>query len=198
MRRGGFAAFAKDQFQSIVRAHASPVLFRLYDCSPVRMAFGRLQQELYPHARYPVLMDDRWESVCWERFLALNPGSTPSALRKGTVELLAQGLICSYIDANDLLSGFRLMCRPTILEAASASVLYSATEAAFPAFGSAGLIQLCEDVPFVLIPEQPDGAAANTRKRPTPNDGLRSTVFTSTDFVQHTRHIVAFSCGRRV
>ena len=136
--------------------------------------------------------------MCLERFLALNPGSTPSALRKGTVELLAQDLICSYIDANDLLSGFRLMCRPNILEAASASVLNSASEAAFPAFGSAGLIQLCEDVPFVLISEPRDFAAANCRKSQIPTRGLCSTVFTSTDFVLHTRHIVAFSCEGRI
>eukprot|EP00974_Lingulodinium_polyedra_P033874 3257730-Lingulodinium_polyedra.AAC.1 len=42
----------------MVKAMVCPVATRFYDCTPVRMAFGKMQPQLFPVARYPLRVND--------------------------------------------------------------------------------------------------------------------------------------------
>lgn len=69
------------------------------------------------------------------------------------------------MDRDNLLYGFRALCRPKILQSANASCLYSATEGELPQFSETGLEDMCRETPYVLISESPDAASANSRKK---------------------------------
>ena len=45
--------------EDIVQNRSSPVIFKFYDCTPVRMGFGKLQALLMPHACYPILLNNK-------------------------------------------------------------------------------------------------------------------------------------------
>eukprot|EP00959_Pyramimonas_sp_CCMP1952_P114994 2404067-Pyramimonas_sp.AAC.1 len=94
---------------------ASPVISKFYDCTPHRFRFGRLQAVLHPHARYPLLVDDRWTTVTLDDYLAAKPDAGP--MRFGILELLAQGITCSYTSpVTDQMHAVRVLCRPRILQ----------------------------------------------------------------------------------
>lgn len=120
--------FARHQLDHIVAERSCPVIAKFYDCTPMRIAFGKLQQQLVPHARFPVKIDQQWKSVTLDVFLSKSPGRQRSTLRYGVMELLAQGVTCHYITKDDMFAGFRLFCRPRILQGATGSCIYSATE----------------------------------------------------------------------
>jgi hypothetical protein len=131
------ADFVEAQLAAIRADGAVPVVAKFYDCTPLRVGFGRLQPVLMPCARYPLkLADDSWRSVSLEEYLKARPDRHKSTLRYGVVELLAQGLTCHHLSSDSLYSGFRVLCKPLILQAASASCIYSATESEVKASGN--------------------------------------------------------------
>ena len=78
----------------------------------------------------------RWESLTLDKYLAKKPRA--GMLRYGTLDLCAQGLSCQYMDEENILQGFEVICRPVVCQAGSASCIYSAVQEAVPAvFGAA-------------------------------------------------------------
>ena len=131
----GQQCWAKAKVQAMLASEACPVINKFYDCTPLRVGFGRLQPVLMPHARYPLKLDNKWRSVSLEEYLKHRPGR--SVLRYGTVELLGQGMTCHYLHPEtEELFGIRVMGRPHILQSANASCLFTATESEVPEFSA--------------------------------------------------------------
>ncbi len=102
--------FLAQKIASIKAQNIVPVISRFYDCTPMRLGFGRLQPQLHPHALYPVkVSDNRWASLPLDEFLKVRPDRTKSALGYGMLELLAQGAICHYSTSQSIFEGFRFL-----------------------------------------------------------------------------------------
>jgi hypothetical protein len=121
--------FVKQRLSEIQLDGRIPVVSKFYDCTPMRLAFGRLQPQLHVHARYPLrLADNKWTSVPLDEFLKARPDRNRSSLRYGVLELLAQGMTCHSLSSSSMFEGFRVFCRPRILQAGTASCIYTATD----------------------------------------------------------------------
>ena len=161
------SAWMNSEMQHLREAHACPVISGYYDASPMRVRFGQLQEDVMPHARYPVKdADGKWVSVGLKEYLR-TMGSKQSVLRWGTVEVLVQSFTCTYLHPTDprLLKSLRYICRPLVLEAGNSSCLMSAHEQECPQLGTAGIRKVCEACPLALFNEQPDNHSANMRKQ---------------------------------
>ena len=159
--------FVKAEIDILKASGATPVIQKFYDATASRMKFGHLQAQLYPHARYPFQdpVTLKWRELTLEEFLQQKPYLNAKVLRAGTLNVLAQGHTCTYMQANGQLAGFRCIARPKILQNATASCLFSATEKAVPEFSREGLQDLCRECEMVFVNEQPDGCSANRRKK---------------------------------
>ena len=151
------------RLQEVISDRGCPVVFKFYDCSPVRMGFGMLQDVLMPYARYPIFLENKWRSVPLQEYMKERPRA--NLLRYGVLELLAQGVLCSWTKPDRTMETFRVLCRPRILQAASASCLMTGTETEVPQFSTVGLTKLCEKVPAAILCESPDAAKSNGRKK---------------------------------
>ena len=142
-----------------------PCIRRLYDATPSRVRFGRLQQVLHPIARCPVLGDDgRWKCVPFSEFVHTHGGSR--FVRHGVVDILASGAVLTYADLDTMaLEGFKVIAKPRILARGNASCCYSAVEAAVKPLDSEGVRKISERCPFSYVVEAPDDAASNKRKK---------------------------------
>ena len=54
------------EMQYLAKSGCVPVMVRWYDPTPRTVRFGRLQQLVMPHARYPILEDNKWRTVSYE------------------------------------------------------------------------------------------------------------------------------------
>ena len=151
------------QMNQIMASKCVPVVNKFYDATPIRCWFGRLSHEVMPHARYPVCEDGRWRLVRYEEYVRLNPSSHMRQI--GTLELLAQGTTCRWMTGAGELHGFRVLCRPKILQTGNASCIYEATESECPELSSSGLEKVCKACPYALVDERPDAHSANHRKK---------------------------------
>ena len=155
--------YIDSRLQEVISHGGCPVILKFYDCTPIRMCFARLQDVLMPHARYPIFLENKWRSVTLQEFMKTKPGA--GLLRFGVLELLAQGVLCSWTKPDGASETFRVLCRPRILQSGSASCLMTGTEIEVPQLSTAGLTRLCEKVPYAILCESPDAASANTRKK---------------------------------
>eukprot|EP00974_Lingulodinium_polyedra_P118343 11166767-Lingulodinium_polyedra.AAC.1 len=95
------------------------------------MRFGRLQDQLHPHARY--VLPDPDNAGAW---LVLSHDEyskrvcDQSRARSGIFELMAQPVTYHYIQHDGVFGGRKVMCKPVVLRSANASCLFSAIEAA--------------------------------------------------------------------
>ena len=105
----------------------------------------------------------RWESLTLDKYLAKKPRA--GTLRYGTLDLCAQGLSCQYMDEENILQGFEVICRPVVCQAGSASCIYSAVQEAVPQLSDENLCELATVCPAVIVEELPDACSANDRKR---------------------------------
>ena len=152
------------RFVQMLRDEAlCPVIHRHYDCTPMRMAFGRMQAELMPVARYALKLLGRWTTLKLEQYLEQRPAA--GVLRYGTLELLAQGGACHAMRPSGEFVGYRPFCKPLILQAGNASCIYNGTESEIPALSVAGIQELSQSCPYTIVNEQPDAAAPNRRKQ---------------------------------
>ena len=142
-----------------------PVFVRFYDCTPIRMRFGRLQEDLAPLARYVIRNGDKWSTVTFREFLRRYPNS--KVLRAGVLELMAHGISCTYVRPSNQpeMASFRSMSKPMILEKGDSSCLYSACEDAEPQMSVSAFQELSRRVPFAILNEVPDAASGNSRKK---------------------------------
>eukprot|EP00973_Karenia_brevis_P082726 11467236-Karenia_brevis.AAC.1 len=54
-----------------------PVILKWYDTTPMTVRFGRLQQQIAPHARYPVLAHNTWKAVSYDEYVRIEHGRRP-------------------------------------------------------------------------------------------------------------------------
>jgi hypothetical protein len=146
--------FVCQQIDDLCKQGVVPVFIRWYDSTPCRVAFGALQQEVYPFARYPHLDGDIWRVLSYNDYRAANPRAR--LFRRGVMDLLAQGAVCRYLkpDSGEL-CGFRRFCSPVFLEKNNASCLISALDSEAPEFSLDGLRAIATCVPLgVLVQNQ--------------------------------------------
>jgi hypothetical protein len=140
-----------------------PFVQRFYDCTPNRMKFGRMQQLLHPHARYAIPDGTKWKVVGLDDYMRLTGRRKPA--RFGILELMGQGITCHFVSPTSLLSGFRVLCPPRILQHGGSSCLYSAVEDACETFSHNGLIDIANRSRYLFYSERPDAASSCKRKR---------------------------------
>ena len=80
-------SYLSAEMERVYEERVSPSVCKFYDASPRRMAFGRLQCQLMPHARYPIFENDKWKSVPPQEYLAKCPSR--ALLNYGTLDVLA-------------------------------------------------------------------------------------------------------------
>ena len=153
--------WAATKKQEIVDGRRSVAVFFFFDASPRRLCFGRLQDALMPHARYPYFENGKWITLKLQEYLAKVPGRT--LLQHGVLDVLASSVECRSVDSEGLVHGMRILCRPQLLENSTASCLFSAVEESAEEFSSNGLRDLASKVPFVIVAQQPDACSSNTR-----------------------------------
>jgi hypothetical protein len=154
--------FVEEEIEQMCASGGCPYITKFYDNTSVRMKFGRLQAQLMPHARYPLMVDDTWKSVTYDEYVKRHPRSV--VMKYGTVEVMAQGLTCVYMSSDSILHGFRPFNCPRVLTKGNASTIYTSTEDENPSFSSRGLAELASRVPYGMVSEIPDACSANKRK----------------------------------
>ena len=160
------ASFITEAIATASRLGHIPFYQRFYDCSPNRMRFGALQDQLYKSARYAVKDPDRqerWKIVNYEGYQKTTKRRGPA--RAGILELMAQSNTCHFVAPDGTYDGVKNFSKPAILECGNASCLYSATEAAHPSFAFKGIKEACSLVPLAFVSERPDSAAVCKRKK---------------------------------
>ncbi len=144
---------------------ASPTICRAYDATPKHAWFGRLQEEIQPHARYPWYGkgEDKWKSLKFSDFMQKCSGKQRH-LTHGTVELLATGTETCWIDKAGLVNNSQTFHSPVILQNSQASCIYSATESADCEYSYENIVELAGALPFLCLAEAPDACVTNKRK----------------------------------
>ena len=104
--------FVASRVDALAKGRKNPVFARFYDCTPNRLRFGRLQEEIQPHARYAHFTDGKYELLGMADFIKKNPKA--GALRYGTVQLLAQSLTCHSACEKGELDAFKVFSGPKV------------------------------------------------------------------------------------
>jgi hypothetical protein len=170
-------SFVSNETQDLIDSGSCPVINRFYDATPIRVAFGQLQQQVYPHARYSLQVDDtKWIPVSYAEYQKNHP-ERPLP-RFGTLELLGQGATCFYADAKLELHGFRIISPPVFLQRGNASTLHRACEDAIPQLSfESGLHRIAAHAKYGIVSELPDACSANNRKKAKAFSMLPSNIF---------------------
>jgi hypothetical protein len=144
------------------KRHKAVCIFRNYDATPVRVAFGTFGEQVAPHARYFALVDGQWKTFNMERYQALTRITT---MTRGTLELFAQQWKVSWLSADHLCTTFEAICKPTFLQNGKASTIMSAIDSAFPDLDLAGIRRLSKEADLVFVLDLPDSCPATVRQR---------------------------------
>ena len=175
------------QLRSEVSQHKSSVINRSYDATPMFLKFGRVP-DLHLDARYlqKVIEDGRvrWITISYEQWCTDNP-----KLRTPHMGVLEIGLtkinVCfGGFDARQPISmrsfsGRKqdFVCPPCAMKRTTASCIYSAVDAASPAFNLQSLTKWCEETGGVaILNDCPDNVAANGRCKKAIAKGLPGAV----------------------
>ena len=151
----------------------SPVLCRLFDASPFKCRYGRLQNRVMKYARYPILREDKtWTTATYDAMVAAYPRK--ALPRSGILELLAQGFTCHYSMPNGEMRGFRSFIRPLLMQNGSGSVIYRAVERGVPQFNLEGLRTVKRHCPYLCVLKVPDACSANARANEQFSEDLNS------------------------
>lgn len=150
-------------YDKLKTSGVSPCIYKAYDATPRRMRFGKLQQEMAPNARYAWWNKDtkKWEIMRLCDYMARS-GRAQAMLRSGILDLMAATTECNWVNKDGTLDGFVEFDMPRILEDASASCIYAATESG--RFSYDGCLQLAEATLFLAVSETPDACSGNRRK----------------------------------
>ena len=176
----------------------SPSVLWWYDASPRQFAFGRLQEELMPLARYPYFDGDRWQSLTLNDYLAKVPSR--KVLCKGVLDILASSVECRYFNEDDTLDGFKVLVRPQVLGEADASCLHTALSNSVPELSHTGIPELCKQCPCVFVNDQPDACAVNGRHQMETEErlaGIRNAFYNKGRCASHQCHRVVAAVEKR-
>ena len=77
--------------------------------------------------------------------------------------MLGVGAALHYMQPDKTLGGLKVLRRPVVLEAASASCIYGGCNLAYGGLGIQQIIELADHVPFAVLNQQPDDGAPNRR-----------------------------------
>ena len=151
----------------------SPVLCRLFDASPFKCRYGRLQNRVMKYARYPILREDKtWTTATYGAMVAAYPRK--ALPRSGILELLAQGFTCHYSMPNGEMRGFRSFVRPLLMQNGSGSVICRAVERGVPQCNLEGLRTVKRHCPYLCVLKVPDACSANARANEQFSEDLNS------------------------
>ena len=106
----------------------------------------------------------KWTTVNYSKFIMLDP-KCKSRLRGGILNVLASNKSVLRMTLGGLLNGFKVFCKPKIVQNTTASTTFTATENPDEALSVEGLKSWSSCVPFIVKVESPDGCSANDRKR---------------------------------
>ena len=150
----------------IAVAQRCPFINRFYDCTPVRLTFGRLQSTLMPLARYHWWDKDlqQWESLTMDQYRQ-RTCKPQMLLRSGTVDIMATGADVTWVTPTLESRRISSLCAPQVVQRSNASTLHTALESAIPALDHSSIKQLAERCPWVVLNEQPDACSANGRRQ---------------------------------
>ena len=146
---------------------------RHYDCTPLFVRFGVLQDLLETHARYVIRTTDdrgfeRWEVVTHEAYRKQYPRA---ATTKGVVELLGQSARLDWTSRATAENPVRLHSRrhihvpPMFLQAGNANCFVDALSRASPLLSLGGITQMRQRVAWVWLNEVLDGASSCKRQQ---------------------------------
>lgn len=174
----GAACIEQDEWVSqmidkIVANGESPVFIKYYDATPRLVSFGRMQAALFPHARYSWFDGQEWHSLKYENYIKQVPRQAQAILQRGTLDILASSLECTWVSKNKLHDSFRVCCPPQVMQNATASCIFSATEDSVPQCSSPAIQVLSRKVPWIIVGEQPDACASNLRKQCETSESFR-------------------------
>eukprot|EP00973_Karenia_brevis_P089511 12398106-Karenia_brevis.AAC.1 len=125
-----------------------PVVLRWYDATPFQVRFGQLQEQVMPHARYPVidLQTKRWKTVPYSEYVRDHRGRGLPTV--GVVDILVLGSKLLFMQENGELRGWRHFARPCALQHGGASCIYRGVEQGTPSFSAERLAELSQHIPF--------------------------------------------------
>jgi len=155
-------------FDEVVSSDSSGslVVTRHYDPTPWKVSFGRLQEALYPHARYLIKENNRFRLVPLDRFRQTCPRAR---LSFGVLEVMAQRASVHWAtrlsDDVPLVHNHEIICPPVVLQRANASCIHSAVEQAVAELSIPGIKQYLEKKRFCLLHDCPDNASAMKRRQ---------------------------------
>eukprot|EP00959_Pyramimonas_sp_CCMP1952_P191664 4007826-Pyramimonas_sp.AAC.1 len=111
----GQKLWAAERMAALVDRSSVPSIQISYDSTPMRVLFGALQDQLMPVARYAVQTEEggRWTTVSYDEFIRKYGGSR--MVRFGIVEVLGAKAAFTVMSDDDVLRGFDILCRPSIL-----------------------------------------------------------------------------------
>jgi hypothetical protein len=146
----------------MVKAERLPfVVTKHYDFTPARLAFGSMQDELMPWARYFKHNGRKWVVVPFEEMHAKYKGH----LRYGTLELFAQCNTLSFPWGHSGILNRQIILPPLIGQRANASCTFRAIEDSCPELSVASLLVLARLLPWIIYVDGPDNASANALKK---------------------------------
>lgn len=137
---------------------------RHFDATPLKLAFGGLDEEIRQGAKY--LVDNparpgKQMLVSWAEYKQRFPRSCPS---HGTVEIMAHNASL-HTQRGICVDSRAVHLAPNALAGVDASTTYSSVEAACEALSLPGLAAIAQRLRLITISEVPDNSTANIRKR---------------------------------
>lgn len=165
------------------------ILTRHYDATPMRLNFGRLQEDLTPMARYLIPDGLRWKAVPLHVFRRLKP---KAQLRFGILEVLAQSASIDrvvHVGGKAQAITAKILCNPVVIERANSSCIFDAVDKAIPALSLESISLLAVQVPWTMIVDVPDNHSANGRRQAETIRRLpRNCLFLGSSCLAHAAH----------
>jgi hypothetical protein len=131
-----------------------------HDATPIKIAFGPLQDKLLPCARYAHKNNDgHWRYLPWNEFR----NYTNTAPRSGVVELFAVQYTVAWSSKQGLRYKHKIIAPPMLLQAGNASNIHSAIDQCVSTLSLESLKKIANDNRFMMLHEGPDNIAYNKR-----------------------------------
>ena len=137
-----------------------------HDATPIHVTFGKMQEQLVPHARFLVRdkATQRWTSVPFA--VLVSDYGARSAPQRGVVELFGQYCKITFMTTEGELHSRDIDVPPCVLQHMGASNIYTAVEKMVPSLSTEKLKSMVDanELEWVMLCETVDNHGANLRK----------------------------------
>ena len=133
------------------------VIWRHFDPTPQKVRFGTLQEDLFPHARYLIRVEDKWKAVTLAQFRKVRP---KARLQFGIVEVMAARFDLCVASLGGELDKCQLLLPPCVLQSTRAGVVIACLNSILPELSVEALLKRTT---FTIVHDAPDAATGMTR-----------------------------------